>query len=125
MSASPTSTYRDFPGRRWLGVLLRAAHLAGVVGVGAELLAGASAGAHGFLILMVTSGVAMAALDAWSNALWLRELAGLSLLVKFALIGWFVADPAARPALFWVILIFSVIFAHAPASFRHRCLSRR
>ena len=33
---APASAYRDFPGRRWLGVLLRAAHLAGVVGVGAQ-----------------------------------------------------------------------------------------
>lgn len=122
MSASPSSTYRDFPGRRWLGVLLRAAHLAGVVGVGAGLLAGTQA--HGFLILMVASGVAMAALDAWSNALWLKEFAGLSLLVKFVLIGIFVVDEAARPALFWLILVFSVVFAHAPASFRHRRVSR-
>ena len=122
MSTGPSSTYRDFPGRRWLGVLLRAAHLAGVVGVGAGLLAGVQA--HGFLILMVASGVTMAALDAWSNALWLKELAGLSLLVKFVLIGVFVVDEASRPALFWLILVFSVVFAHAPASFRHRRLSR-
>ncbi len=122
MSAGSPSTYRDFPGRRWLGVLLRAAHLAGVVGVGAGLLAGVQV--HGFLILMVASGVAMAALDAWSNALWLKELAGLSLLVKFVLIGVFVVYEASRPALFWLILVFSVVFAHAPASFRHRRLSR-
>ena len=122
MSTGPSSTYRDFPGRRWLGVLLRAAHLAGVVGVGAGLLAGVQA--HGFLILMVASGVAMAALDAWSNALWLKEFAGLSLVVKFVLIGVFVVDEASRPALFWLILVFSVVFAHAPASFRHRRLSR-
>ena len=122
MSTGPSSTYRDFPGRRWLGVLLRAAHLAGVVGVGAGLLAGVQA--HGFLILMVASGVTMAALDAWSNALWLKEFAGLSLLVKFVLIGVFVVDEASRPALFWLILVFSVVFAHAPASFRHRRLSR-
>ena len=122
MSTGPSSTYRDFPGRRWLGVLLRAAHLAGVVGVGAGLLAGVQA--HGFLILMVASGVTMAALDAWSNALWLKEFAGLSLVVKFVLIGVFVVDEASRPALFWLILVFSVVFAHAPASFRHRRLSR-
>ena len=42
---APASAYRDFPGRRWLGVLLRAAHLAGVVGVGAGLLAGEAAAA--------------------------------------------------------------------------------
>lgn len=124
MGSGPSSSYRDFPGRRWLGVLLRAAHLAGVVGVGAGLVAGGQGAAHGFLVLMVASGVAMAALDAWSNALWLQELAGISLLVKFVLLGWFVADEAARPALFWLILVFSVVFAHAPASFRHRRVSR-
>jgi hypothetical protein len=101
-------------------VLLRAAHLAGVVGVGAGLLAAGGAAA-GFVYLMVLSGVAMAMLDAWSRRRWLRELAGLSMLVKFALLGWFAAD-ARRPLLFWLILVFSVIFAHAPASFRHRRL---
>lgn len=120
LPAAP-SGYRDFPGRRWLVVLLRAAHLAGVVGVGAGLLAGVGA-APAFVQLMVLSGVAMALLDAWSNPVWLRELAGLSLLVKFALLGWFVVDDANRPLLFWLILVFSVIFAHAPASFRHRRL---
>ncbi|NML28672.1 hypothetical protein [Zoogloea dura] len=117
-----TCGYRDFPGRRWLVVFLRAAHLAGVVGVGAGLLAGAAAAAGPFAELLVISGVLMAALDAWSNPVWLREFAGLSLLLKLALLLWFAADEAARPALFWSILVFSAIFSHAPASFRHRQL---
>ena len=121
MHPATPSTYRDFPGRRWLGVVLRAAHLAGVVGVGAGLLATGTPGGV-FVWLMVLSGFAMAGLDAWSNPLWLKEYAGLSLLAKFALLGWFAAHPAARPALFWTILVFSVIFAHAPASFRHRSI---
>ena len=120
LPAAP-SAYRDFPGRRWLGVLLRAAHLAGVVGVGAGLLA-VEAAAAGFVYLMVLSGMAMALLDAWSRRRWLRELAGLSLLVKLVLLLWFAADEAARPALFWTILVFSTLFSHAPASFRHRQL---
>lgn len=120
-----SSGYRDFPGRRWLVVVLRAGHIAGVVGVGAGLLAGALVPATAFVLLMVLSGVAMALLDAWSNSTWLVELAGVSLLVKFGLLGWFLADAAARPVLFWLILVFSVIFAHAPASFRHRRLGRR
>lgn len=119
-SLPPSSAYRDFPGRRWLGVLLRAAHLAGVVGFAAVLLGAGGVDAGFFPSLMVLSGVAMAALDGWSNPTWLRELAGLSLLVKFVLLGWFWLDSAARPALFWTILVFSVVFAHAPASFRHR-----
>lgn len=124
MAEHPSSAYRDFPGRRWLGVGLRAAHLAGVVGVGAGLLVAGAAPSVLFVLLMVASGIAMAALDAWSNPCWLQECAGLSLLVKFALLGWFVVDAAARPSLFWLILLFSVVFAHAPASFRHRRVSR-
>lgn len=120
MSKDAAGSYRDFPGRRWLVVGLRAAHIAGVVGVGAGLLAPPGRPADGFVLLMVASGLVMAALDAWSNPVWLREYAGLSLLVKFALLGWFVVDDAARPLLFWGILVYSVIFAHAPASFRHR-----
>ena len=120
MSKDAACGYRDFPGRRWLVVLLRAAHIAGVVGVGAGLLAPPAHPGEAFVLLMVASGVAMATLDAWSNPVWLREYAGLSLLLKFALLGWFVADEAARPLLFWGILVYSVIFAHAPASFRHR-----
>lgn len=116
---SRVSLYRDFPGRRWLGVVLRAAHLAGVVGVGASLVGGGAAGSY-FPVLLVLSGLGMAALDAWSNPRWLAEPAGLSLLVKFALLGWFLFDEARRPVLFWSVLVFSVIFAHAPASFRHR-----
>lgn len=116
-----TCGYRDFPGRRWLVVFLRAAHLAGVVGVGAGLLSGTAA-AGPFTGMLVISGLLMAALDAWSNPVWLREFAGLSLLVKLALLLWFAADEAARPALFWTILVFSTLFSHAPASFRHRQL---
>lgn len=118
MGPAPGDRYRDFPGRRWLAVGLRAAHVAGVVGVGAGLLRGGSAG--GFAPLLVGSGLAMAALDAWSRPAWLRECAGLALLFKFALLGWFLADEGARPLLFWSILMYSVVFAHAPASFRHR-----
>lgn len=125
MAKDASGGYRDFPGRRWLVVVLRAAHVVGVVGVGAGLLASPGGAVTGFAWLMVASGVAMAALDAWSNPVWLREFAGVSLLAKFALLGWFLADDGARPLLFWSILVFSVIFAHAPASFRHRRVGGR
>jgi len=115
------SGYRDFPGRRWLVVALRAGHMAGVVGVGAALLAEPMVAPEpAFLVLLVAAGAAMALLDAYSNPDWLREPAGWSLFAKFALLGWYMADAAVRLPLFWAILVFSVLFAHAPASFRHR-----
>lgn len=113
--------YRDFPGRRWLVVALRAGHLAGVVGVGAAVLATpVVAPDPAYVLLLVVAGAAMALLDAFANPDWLREPAGLSLLLKFALLAWYLADATVRLPLFWAILVFSVLFAHAPASFRHR-----
>lgn len=118
------SSYRDFPGRRWLVVFLRAGHMAGVVGVGAGTLAPVPA-AGGFVGLMVLSGVLMMALDVWSNPSWLAEWAGLSVVFKLVLLAVLALDEAHRPALFWLILIFSVVFAHAPARFRHRRWSEK
>ena len=47
---------RDFPGRRWLNLSLRAAHLAGVVLLGAALLGGGGVATGAWLTLL--SGLA-------------------------------------------------------------------
>ena len=62
-----------------------------------------------------------APIDPTATAAW-GELTALEADFTPDLRGWFAADPARRPLLFWLILVFSVIFAHAPASFRHRRL---
>lgn len=111
--------YRDFRGRRWLVVVLRAAHLAGSVGTGAAMLAD-GIDLHPFFILLVASGLLMFGLDLWSRRGYLRTNAGLGLLSKLALFAWFCADATHRPALFWFILVFTAVVAHAPARWRHR-----
>lgn len=117
------STYRDFPGRRWLIVGLRALHLAGVVGVGAQLLTGLPA-APLFAALLVASGVAMAALDAWSNREYLVQYSGAAMLLKLALLVGFLVAAEVRLPLFWIILVLSALVAHAPARLRHRRMLR-
>lgn len=111
---------RDFPGKRWLVNLLRAAHLVGVVGIGAGVLAELpEARWFGFGLTALVSGLAILVLDAWSRPTYLRENVGLAMACKLVLLGVLLAWPAQRLALFWLVLVLSVLFAHAPASLRH------
>jgi len=109
---------RDFPGRRWLTVVLRGLHLAAVIWLGAALLgapvAVARAGAGVF-----ASGALLFALDVWSKPQHLRQRAGLGMFVKLVLVALMPAAAGAQLALFWLLVIWSAVFSHAPASFRN------
>ena len=113
--------------RRWLSVVLRGVHLAAVIALGIDVLSTAAqpyaphAGA-----IVLGSGVAIWLLDLWQHPGHLVEGAGLSLFAKLALVAWMLAQPALREPLFWVIVIWSAVFSHAPASFRNaRPFARR
>lgn len=117
MSATPR---RDFFGRRVLVNLSRAAHLVGVVGVGAGLLSGLSPASWlGYTLVLVASGVAMMLLDGWSDPAYYRQLTALAIYLKVALLGVMVYW-LASPAAFWVVLVFSAMVSHAPSKWRHR-----
>lgn len=118
-----SAEFRDFPGRRWLIVALRAAHLVGLVGVGAILIAGQPLVAHSpFVLTLLASGCAMLLIDLWAAPSYLGEVSGVATLFKLVLLAGFALDPAARMPLFWGILVFSAFIAHAPAWVRHRRL---
>lgn len=115
-----TRGVRDFPGRRWLSVLLRGAHLVAVIWFGAGvLLASPDAGATGAGIAVVLSGLALWLLDLWHRPAHLLEGAGLGMVLKLGLLAAMVAVPALRVPLFWVIVAWSAVFSHAPSSFRN------
>lgn len=103
---------------RWLGVVFRAFHLAAVVGLGAALL-GAPLDSHAQAMGVLASGAAMMGLDLWMKPLLLREWSGAALLLKLAVVAWMAVDTSLRVPLFWGLLLWSAVFAHAPASFRH------
>ena len=116
---------RDFRGRRWLSVVLRSVHLASVIALGAALLnAGGPPYAPHAGAVVVASGVALWLLDLWSRPDHLVAGAGVSMLAKLALLAWLFAVPALGEPLFWLIVIWSAIFSHAPASFRNARLFR-
>lgn len=120
MLSGGASGQRDFPGRRWLSVLLRGAHLITVIAFGAALLQAPSAllpehAGRGVLI----TGVLVWLLDLWHRPAHLIEGAGLSMLLKLALVAWMIVSPSLREPLFWVIVGWSAVFSHAPSSFRN------
>lgn len=108
---------------RWFGIGARAAHLVAVVLLGAVVLGATprvplAVMASGLLL----SGIALFALDFWKSTDHVRQFAGASMLAKLALVVWMLLDPARAEFVFWLIAIWSVVFAHAPAWFRHRRL---
>ncbi|MDR2189569.1 MAG: hypothetical protein LBE62_16225 [Azonexus sp.] len=109
---------KPFGRGRWLHVLLRAAHLAAVVLLGAQWLDGAISGAEAAIWVALT-GLLMFVLDIVRRPSHPRELAGFSVIVKLLLIVWMIVDADARLTLFWVILAGSVFFSHASAEIRH------
>lgn len=122
-ATASAAAYRDFPGRRWVVSILRMLHLAGMVGVGAGLVSVAPVpGEDLFVVTLVVTGVAMMALDSWSNPHYLRQAAGIAIAIKLGLLAWYLLDAGQRPWLFWLILALSSLAAHAPARLRHRML---
>lgn len=116
-----SSARRLTPFWRWFGIGARAVHIAAVVLLGAAVLGGAlrlSMTATGMLLL--TSGVALLALDTWKTPDHLRQFAGAAMVAKLLVALWMLLDPAYAEVGFWLIVLWSVVFAHAPASFRHR-----
>lgn len=108
---------------RWINVILRALHLVAVILLGAALL-GAPQVSPSVAVAVAATGFAMFALDFWRKPTFLREAAGVAVLVKLVLVAWMVFDAASRHVLFWLIVASSAISAHAPARFRHAPLFR-
>ena len=103
--------------RRWLGIVLRSAHLAGVVWLGAALL-GAPVGPGGAW-LTLASGVGLFASELVDRRVAVAELAGAVVLGKLLAVAAMLVWPAAALALFWALLLVSAISAHAPKPLRH------
>jgi hypothetical protein len=103
---------------RWLGVVLRSLHLAAIIGLGAALL-GAPLDGRIQVIAVLFSGAAMLTLDLWVRPHLVWEWSGAALFLKLLVVAWMAIDDGSRLCLFWLLVVWSAIFAHAPSSFRH------
>jgi hypothetical protein len=103
--------------RRWLGILLRTAHLAGVVWLGAALLGAPVGPGGGWLTLLSGLGLFASELVDGRIAPW--ELAGAVVVAKLGIVVAMLTWPAAALPLFWGLLLLSAISSHAPKGLRH------
>ncbi len=115
----------DFRGRRWLSVFLRSAHLVAVIAFAAVLLPAPSTPLpeHAGSAVLIT-GVLIWLLDIWHKPGHLVEGAGLSMLLKLALIIGMIFAHGLRMPLFWIIVVWSAVFSHAPSNFRNARLPK-
>jgi len=115
-----TTTLRDFRGRRWLSVVLRGLHLVAVINLGAAVLGTPPSPPTAVAAAAVLiSGILVWALDLWHKPSHLVEGAGLGMLLKLALVAGMILAPSQSVPLFWIVVVWSAVFSHAPASFRN------
>jgi hypothetical protein len=113
-----SSTEKDSELERWLAVLLRSLHLAGVVWVGAAIVAAHSVGLEPAL-LMLGTGLVMLLMDLRAGRIAVGEVAGAFVLVKLVLVAWMALDTHQAAWIFWTLIVASSITSHAPKGFRH------
>lgn len=111
-------TPKDSELERWLAIVLRSVHLAGVVWLGGYVVMGQGVD-RAPALLMLASGLVMLALDLRAGRIALAEVAGGFVLVKLALVAWMALDPRQIVWVFWLLLVGSSIASHAPKGFRH------
>ncbi len=104
--------------RRWIGIVLRTAHLAGVTWLGAALL-GAPLSTAAAATFTALSGAALLTVERFDGRILLGDLSGWVSLAKLAVVAWMAIDPARAPAVFWVVLVVSALSSHAPRGLRH------
>ena len=115
--------HRDFFGRGVLINLLRALHLVGIIGLGAAMLGPRPASETAIYVgVLMGAGVAIAALDRWANPAYFSQVNGLAVLFKLLLLAGVGMLAGFTAALFWSVLVGSVLISHAPRLLRHRKL---
>ena len=116
---------RYFPGQRGLNILLRAAHLVGVAGIGGGFLFGLDEALWWpWWWLTLSSGVLLSLIYLYSNGRWVFQLKGQVILLKLALLALAFGLPAWRAELFVLVIGLSALIAHAPGAVRGYTLWR-
>lgn len=109
---------RDFQGKRWVKICLRAIHVVFVAGLfGAVVFASQKQGP--WLLGTILSGVAILLLDLHGSAAFLLQVRGLIVLVKISAVLALPFLGASAPWLLGGLVVVSVVSSHAPSRFRY------
>jgi len=113
----------NFPGKRWLKVFLRTAHLIGFAGVFAAILTGYNYDLY--WLITVLSGIGLLILESLSNLVWFVQIRGLVMYIKFALLFAVFAFPEHALTCIILMIILAGIISHAPGSVRYYSIYHR
>ncbi|MCP4596710.1 hypothetical protein [Neptuniibacter sp.] len=121
------SQKRVIPHKRWFSISLRTLHLVGIAGLaGAYLYQQPESSWYPFLLMTVISGFAMAAMEAYSDGIWLIQLRGTAIGIKLLLLStvlWWFDQPNA--SIYFLCIIISGIVSHAPGRLRYYSIWHR
>lgn len=116
---------RYLPGQRGINILLRAAHLVGVAGIGGGFLFGLDEALwRPWWWLTLSSGVLLSLLYLYSDGRWLLQLKGQVILLKLMLLALAFWLPTWQAELFILLIGLSGLIAHAPGKVRGYTLWR-
>jgi hypothetical protein len=117
---------RSFPGIRWVRISLRSAHLVAMgllvggvaMGISPDGLAGAVWGT-------LLTGAAFVAIELYQSLIFLVQLKGLAVFVKFALLVLAMEVPSAALPAIIVAIIIGGISSHMPGKYRYYSIFHR
>ena len=111
---------RDFPGKRWLNVMMRTLHICSATGYGGGVLLNLPyEQIRIYYIITAISGLVMVLVDVFSNGIWLIQNRGWLILLKIVLLGnlWLIT-PYEKWGLLAIIALSSIV-SHGTANFRY------
>jgi len=111
---------RDFRGLRWLRTSLRTAHIAAFSGlVGGHVFDASSTQLTPWLYASIASGAALVALNLYQTTRWLREVRGVAIMFKLALLCVIPFWWQARIPVLFAIIVLSSYVSHMPGRYRY------
>lgn len=116
----------DFPGKRWLKIILRTLHILSIIGVGGAVLFNVPFSQWiWYWYAAVATGVAMVAIDALSNFLWLIQIRGIVIYIKLLLLMFLGGNMLVNHLVLITIVVISAIISHAPGDIRYYSIVHR
>lgn len=105
--------------RRWSGILLRTAHIASIVVMGAGLMGAVSPAVPFGPAAVFITGVLLLAIELADGRIRIGEVAGVVVVAKLVIVAWLIFDETHAKWLFWTLLAVSALSSHAPRDARH------
>ncbi len=113
-------TKREFAAKRTLSIVLRSLHLIGIAGLSGQFLFALQVSSWQFYgLLALLTGLLMVAIELYVDGIWLLQLRGQAIMIKLLVLALSLKFPQYGSYGFWLIILISGYFSHAPRTIRY------